>query len=374
MSARSLVGLVACTALCLTSLAPTPLAQSDSAAVDSVPAERRLHAPEHGALRVAFLISEGATVIDFAGPWEVFQDVMVPGRGDGHDDVHPFQLYTVAESTAPIRATGGMQILPDHDFGSAPQPHVIVVPAGSASGAAQTWLREASAGADLTMSVCTGSFLLASIGLLDERSATTHHDYLQQLAMRHPQVHVRRDVRWVDGPRVATAAGLTSGVDLALHVVARYFGSEVAERTAAYMEHESDGWRDARGHWDAGAPLSAAELESDALVHPAVLDGYDPVRLVAGEEVRGRRALSAEHDGYTYLFASEATRASFLADPAAYAIQFDGACAFMARDGAPARSGSPGTFTVHDGKLYLFASDGCRAAFLASPEEYLVQG
>src|SRR5262249_31436881 len=82
-------------------------AKSDPSAVQTNP----LKPPAEGSIPVAFVISEGAQVIDFAGPWEVFQDVMVPGRSD-----HPFRLYTVSESTSPIRGSGGMKIVPDYNF------------------------------------------------------------------------------------------------------------------------------------------------------------------------------------------------------------------------------------------------------------------
>ena len=120
---------------------------------------------------VAFLLSEGAVLIDFAGPWEVFQDVSVPGRaGDA------FRLYTVAATTAPIRASAGMRIVPDYDFRTAPAPKVIVIPAQRDHGKpAIEWIRRCARTADLTMSVCTGAFLVAKTGLLDGRSATTHH-------------------------------------------------------------------------------------------------------------------------------------------------------------------------------------------------------
>ncbi len=107
----------------------------------------RLPVPATGKITVAFVISPGATVIDFAGPWEVFQDVMT----DGYDS--PFELFTVAASREPIRATAGLQIIPDYTFEDAPAPKIIVVPAQQASPRMIEWLRAASAKADLTMSV-----------------------------------------------------------------------------------------------------------------------------------------------------------------------------------------------------------------------------
>ena len=198
--------------------------------------------PEKGSIPVAFAISEGVTVIDFAGPWEVFQDVMVPERGGDHDNQMPFELFTVADTKAAVEGSGGLKLVPDHTFESAPQPKVIVVPAQRGSKALHAWLRRASEKADLTMSVCTGAFQLAKAGLLSGKSATTHHDFLDALARQFPDIQVRRGLRFVENGRVATAGGLTSGIDLALRVVERYFGRPAAERTAVYMEYQSKGW------------------------------------------------------------------------------------------------------------------------------------
>jgi len=203
----------------------------------------RLSAPAKGRIPVAFVMGPGATMIDFAGPWEVFQDVMVPERGPSHDeDQMPFQLYTVAEKPQTLRASGGMQVVPDHTVADAPQPRVIVIPAHQGSDRLVEWIGKAAAAADITMSVCTGAFALARTGLLKDKTATTHHDFLDDFARRFPDVTVKRGVRFVEHERVATAGGLSSGIDLALRVVERYFGRPTAQRTAAYMEYESRGW------------------------------------------------------------------------------------------------------------------------------------
>jgi transcriptional regulator GlxA family with amidase domain len=197
----------------------------------------RLMPPPRGPINVAFLISEGATVIDFTGPWEVFQDTMVPSRGGGHDDQMPFRLYTVADGPAPVRATGGLRITPDHTVDDAPAPRVIVIPAMRASARVLDWLRKTSPSADVTMSVCTGAFVLARAGLLAGKSATTHHDFFDSFAKEFKDVKLERGKRFVESGKVATAAGLTSGIDMALRVVERYFGREVADTTARYMEY-----------------------------------------------------------------------------------------------------------------------------------------
>ncbi len=194
--------------------------------------------PERKSVKVAFMLGDNANVIDTAGPWEVFQDVML---GDAHDN--PFELYTVAPTKDLLRMTGGLEVRPRYSIDDAPQPNVIVVPAHRSTEASRDWLRKASAGTDVTMSVCTGAFHLARAGLLKGIPATTHHDYFEAFAKEFPDIELRRGLRFVDNGHIATAGGLTSGIDMALHVVARYFGAEAAEATAAYMEYSSDAWR-----------------------------------------------------------------------------------------------------------------------------------
>src|SRR5262249_21773610 len=150
-----------------------------------------LKPPAQGSIPVAFLVSDGAVVIDFTGPWEVFQDVELPGR-----DGEPFRLYTVAETRQPIRTSGGMQLVPEYTFETAPLPRLPGTPAqGGRSEATLAWIRQAAAQADVTMSVCTGAFLLARTGLLSGKPATTHHTAYRTLAMQYPDVRVQRGAR-----------------------------------------------------------------------------------------------------------------------------------------------------------------------------------
>jgi putative intracellular protease/amidase len=197
-----------------------------------------LKPPAQGSIPVAFLLSEGAVVIDFTGPWEVFQDTYVPGRMDPL-----FRLYTVAETTKPIHASSGLTIVPDYSFENAPPPKVIVIPAQSGRGEAiVNWLRKSSKNADVTMSVCTGAFLLARTGLLSGKAATTHHGSFQSFAREYPDIQVMRGARFVEQGNLATAGGLSSGIDLALRVVELYFGREAAAETAYQMEYQGQGW------------------------------------------------------------------------------------------------------------------------------------
>ncbi len=252
--------------------------------------------PAKGLIPVAFLISDGAVVIDFTGPWEVFQDVML-------DDQHmPFHLYTVAETAKRIRASGGMKLVPDYTFANAPLPKVIVIPAqGNDSPAVLDWIRKASRTADVTMSVCTGAFLLAKSGLLDGKSATTHHNSYKIFERQFPKVALKRGARFVEDGKLASAGGLTSGMDLAMRVVERYFGREVAEKNAYYMEYQGGGWKDSSG---------AANAE---YVNVKIKPGYeeDPV---CGMEVK-KGELKADYKGTTYYFCMDSCRQRFLKSP-----------------------------------------------------------
>lgn len=199
----------------------------------------KLTPPAEGAIPVAFAISRGATMIDFAGPWEVFQDVMIKTRGEHRN---AFNLYTVSEKTEAIEASAGMKIVPDYAFDNAPAPKVVVIPAQAGSTALHAWLRKVIDSTDVTMSVCTGAFQLGRAGLLSGKEATTHHEFFEQFAKAFPDVKLKRGLRFVENEKISTAGGLTSGIDLALRVVERYFGREMAEQTAVYMEYQSKGW------------------------------------------------------------------------------------------------------------------------------------
>jgi transcriptional regulator GlxA family with amidase domain len=205
----------------------------------SVAPSNNLMIPKDGVIPVAFALSDGATMIDFAGPWEVFQDVMLTAGGGMN---HPFRLFTVAEKTEPIRASAGMKIIPEYTFETAPAPKIVVIPAQLGNAALHKYLQRVYEQTDVTMSVCTGAFHLGNAGLFAGKEATTHHDYFDQFERRFPDVKLRRGLRFVEGLKISTAGGLTSGIDLALRVVERYFGRKIAEQTAAYMEYQSKSW------------------------------------------------------------------------------------------------------------------------------------
>jgi putative intracellular protease/amidase/YHS domain-containing protein len=241
-----------------------------------------LSPPANGPIPVAFLISEDAVVIDFCGPWEVFENVSIPGHAH-----HAFSLYTVAEFSAPIRAGGGLKITPTYTIANAPAPKVIVIPAQSpASEATKAWIRNATKSTDVTMSVCTGAFVLASTGLLSGKAATTHHGAYVDLAVQYPDIHVQRGARFVEDGNLASAGGLTSGIDLALRVVERYFGRDVASQTAYQLEYQGQGWLNPSSNAEYAGPIKQTANQPRCPVC-----GMDP-----------DRSLSSTYKGKTYYF------------------------------------------------------------------------
>ncbi len=186
---------------------------------------------------VAILCFDDVEVLDLAGPFEVFAVTdELQGRG-------VFNTFTLAESPGTVRAVNGLKIVPDHTLESAPDPAVLVVPGGQGTRALLRrpslleWVSRRAARAEVTLSVCTGALVLAQAGLLAGRRVTTHHDCLDLLRRLAPDATVDGTRRFHDTGRIVTAAGISAGIDVSLHVVARLLGDGVAEQTMRYMEY-----------------------------------------------------------------------------------------------------------------------------------------
>lgn len=198
--------------------------------------DARVTTAQSPAQRVVFLVPDGVHLLDLAGPAQVFSSVAA------HTGT-PWRLDYVAESEVVTSAQGVPLIatvdLPRTDAGD------LVVVVGRRVGSSRVpdafahatldWLRAHHAGGGTVVSVCSGAFALADAGLLDGRRATTHHDLLDALGTRSPRVRVVRDVLFVSDDRVHTSAGIASGIDLALHLVADRLGTRVASRIARGM-------------------------------------------------------------------------------------------------------------------------------------------
>lgn len=192
-------------------------------------------APDEPVRNVAILLYPGVELLDFAGPLEVFSSAMSPAG-------EHFRVYTVAETREPLLSQGCLTIVPEFTIADCPPPDLFVVPGGDvplSRPALVAWVQKCAREA-VAMSVCNGALLFARAGLLDGLEATTHRSALQSLRSSSPTTRVVPERRFVDNGRVITAAGISAGIDGALHVVERLLGHESAARTAYYMEYRWD--------------------------------------------------------------------------------------------------------------------------------------
>ncbi len=186
---------------------------------------------------VAILIFDEVEVLDFAGPFEVFS---VTRELAGNQ---LFTVHTVGVTPGTVRARHGLKLVPEHTLESVPPPDLLIIPGGQGTRtllnqpSVLDWIRRKAPKTECVASVCTGSLLLAKAGLLAGQTATTHYQCFDLLRALEPTATVREDVRFTDHEHVLTAAGISAGIDLSLHLVARFHGAETAQQTARYMEY-----------------------------------------------------------------------------------------------------------------------------------------
>ncbi len=193
---------------------------------------------------VAIFLYEGVEILDFGGPSEVFA---AAGRyaPDGGT-----RVFTVAATKEPITSQGFIKVIPEYTIADCPRPDIIVLPGGDQRQSAKDpavidWIRTNTSDDQVAISVCTGAFLLHAAGRLDGKKATTWHGATESLRQKATKTEVLENVRWVDNGNIITTAGVSAGIDGALHLVERLFGAEAAQKTARYMEY--DKWKPAEG-------------------------------------------------------------------------------------------------------------------------------
>lgn len=192
--------------------------------------------------RVGIVLFENIEVLDFCGPYEVFSATRLHEE-KRREEPSPFEVFLIAEKSGPVIATGGMKVLPDHTFENCPKLNILVVPGGWGTRAELKntvmldWLRAQAKTVETLTSVCTGSMLLGFAGLLDGKHATTHWRSLDWMRDSFPTVTVEYDKHVVEDEFVITSAGISAGIDMALKVVSRYHGEDVARATARHMEY-----------------------------------------------------------------------------------------------------------------------------------------
>ncbi|MCJ8169073.1 DJ-1/PfpI family protein [Atopomonas sediminilitoris] len=198
-------------------------------------------------MQVNILLFDHVEVLDFAGPYEVFSTASrVWSRSQ--QAPAPFTVSTVAEGT--VVARGGLTVQPDYTLAQAPQADLLLVPGGDVRAQLDNrsvldWLGEQASRADVVASVCTGAFLLGQLGILHGLPITTHWEDLDDLRQALPDSLVRDDLRWVDNGHILTSAGISAGIDMSLHLVARLSSRSLADATAKQMDYR---WQDTPAH------------------------------------------------------------------------------------------------------------------------------
>ena len=186
---------------------------------------------------IAILIFDDVEVLDFCGPFEVFS---VTNELNNNELLN---VYTVARSKATIRARNGLRVLPDYSIRNCPAPDILLIPGGQGTRTVMldsriiSWIRNVAANAELVLTVCTGSLVLAKTGLLDGLKATTHHEVISLLKEIAPKTEVLSSQRFIDNGTVIVSAGISAGIDMCLYVVEKLYGSNVAAKTGEYMEY-----------------------------------------------------------------------------------------------------------------------------------------
>jgi transcriptional regulator GlxA family with amidase domain len=195
-----------------------------------------------GRKRVGILIFPSVEVLDFCGPFEVFSVTRLDEKRR-REDASPFEVLLVAEEHGVTVASGGLKVIPNHTLDDCPSLDILLVPGGWGirteieNTRLLDWIAETGREVETLTSVCTGAMLLGKAGLLYERRATTHWNSLNWMRESFPDVTIVEDLHVVEDGHLITSAGISAGIDLALRVVARYHGEEVARATARHMEY-----------------------------------------------------------------------------------------------------------------------------------------
>lgn len=190
---------------------------------------------------VGILIFDDVEVLDFCGPFEVFSTARP--AGEHSDDAILFKAITIAEEDIIITCRGGLLVKPHYTIDNASPLDILLVPGGQGTRRERhnqrllDWIVEQDRRTELTTSVCTGAFLLAERGLLDQHRATTHWGSVEWMRSNYPNITMLDDQRVVDEGHIITSAGVSAGIDMSLHVVSRLHGIDTARWTARRMEY-----------------------------------------------------------------------------------------------------------------------------------------
>ena len=190
--------------------------------------------------RIGIFVFPGAEELDWAGPWEVLS---YWARMFSDDDV---EVFTLSENEGPIECAKGLRVLTDHTWTTAPDMDVVVYPGGQGTRPQlgvetyRKWVRDLAGSGTLMTSVCTGALVFADAGLLNGRPATTYWSAMDLLASLGTDIELRPNDRFVDNGDVITAAGVSAGIDMALHLVARLHSVDRAKEVRRGIQYDPE--------------------------------------------------------------------------------------------------------------------------------------
>ena len=255
-------------------------------------------------VKVAVLVYPGVELLDFSGPTEVFSNV--PG----------VQVYLVSTGAKALATKGNtLHLTADYTLATAPAPDILVVPGGPMevvadvyrNPAALAWIKNADQGTQLTMSVCTGAFIMSRAGLTHHKHITSHWGAVDSLQRFDPQATVLQNKRFVEDGKLLTTAGVSAGIDGALRVVEELRGHDEAVMVTRIMQY--DKWQPSQG-----VVLGKSGIPAPAALAATVV--RDPV---CGMAVEGKNAPILAYQRVTYHFCSPGCRDNFRRHPAQYA-------------------------------------------------------
>ena len=191
-------------------------------------------------LNIGIAVFEDVEELDFVGPWEVlsYWSLLWPD-----DEV---KVFTVARQEGPVKCAKGLRVLPDYTWDTAPNIDVLIYPGGQGTRVqvndqgVHGWLDEVKGNGALMTSVCTGALVFAGAGLLHGRPATTYWASFDELVAIDPSINPDREARFVDDGEVITAAGVSAGIDMALHLVARLHSTERAKEVRRGIQYDPE--------------------------------------------------------------------------------------------------------------------------------------
>jgi transcriptional regulator GlxA family with amidase domain len=189
-------------------------------------------------IKVGIFLFNEVEVLDFAGPFEVFSLA-------SKNNEKLFEVITIGETGELISARNGLKVIPMANFKDKLNLDILIIPGGYGAEEIEinnqiaiNWIKEQKDKVKILASVCTGAFLLAESGILDNKSATTHWMDIDRLEREYPKIKIIKNLKFVDEDNIITSGGISAGINMSFHIIKRLLGVDIAISTAKRMEYD----------------------------------------------------------------------------------------------------------------------------------------